>query len=290
MNFGDYLNKYGIKWNEKYLSYAWEVYPNRTLTGIVAHTEGLASISDRSEDVAVNGIYNYFNNKANQANSNCYITLSGNLYLFIPVENGNWSNGNANDNFQTFTFELQDNGRWNNASTYTQAQYRAVAGLYCALYDLTRDSSFASKSTPILFEHSARGIRPHNQITPSRACPGAFDWKRTIGDAQKLWNEVNVQPQPPTPVDDYKKMYEEAVKEIDRLKKEIERLNKLIEGMAKEIDNKNIQIANLQKAYDELAELNKKLINDLQTAQKQIKEFQNSIFYFFYKLWHKNRS
>lgn len=211
MNFGDYLNKYlsvqGLTWREHYLTYIpWKNRNGQKLTGIVDHTEGVA-LDKPIPGTADRENYNYFNNPANQANSHCGILFSGTIVLHIAVEHGCWTNGNDNDNVQTFTFELQDNGRWNNPATYTENQYKAVAALHCALYDLTRDPSFANKSTPILFEHSKRGVRPHREISPGRACPGSFDWERGIRDAQALWNRVNNPTPVPPPVDEYKRVF-----------------------------------------------------------------------------------
>lgn len=187
MNFGDLLNKYGVTWKEEYLTY--KPVANRLgnkLTGVIFHTEGLDS---EIPGIADRDIYNFFNNPNNQANAHGYITFSGVFILYIPIEDGCWGAGNADDNAQTFQVETQDNGRWRNAGTYTEKQYRAWIGLYAALVEYSE--THPDEATPILFENSKRGGRPHNQIVIGRACPGALDWQRIIREAKELYIKVN---------------------------------------------------------------------------------------------------
>lgn len=185
MNFGDYLNKYGVIWEEKYLSYAKDVLPNRLgnkLTGIIVHTEGVVG---NIEGTADRDVYNWFNNKSNQVNSHGFITFSGKFILYLPIENGSWAAGNLNDNCQTFQIETQDNGRYDNPLTYTPAQYRAWAGVYCALVDWTKERYGVGNE--ILFDRSARGARRHNEIVKGRVCPGALDVDKIVSLAKEKY-------------------------------------------------------------------------------------------------------
>lgn len=215
MNFGDLLNKYGVKWEEKYISYTpWPYRNNQLLTGVVAHTEGppynIPGTDDRDP-------FNYFNNINNRANSNGFVCFSGKFLLYVPIDHGNWSNGNDNDNVQTFTIETQDNGRYNTASTYTDAQYRAWAGVYCALVEWSK--LHPTKASEIFFNRSVRGLRGHNEISPGRACPGRLDLDRILREAKALYEQVNAPQSNPAP--DKVSLLENKIKKIRALSEEI---------------------------------------------------------------------
>lgn len=284
-SFGDYLNKYGVRWIEKPLSYKKEVLPNRAvgtgkpqkLTGIVAHTEGvptpIAGNADRD-------VFSYFNNKANGANAHAFVMFSGTVVLYLDIEQGSWGAGNNTDNVQTYQMETQDNGRYRDGNTYTYEQYRAWAGVYCAVKDWAKEHH----NIDIPFKNGANGIRRHNQISTGRECPGALNTDRIMNEAAALFEQVN-NPAPipnPEPVPDPK----DAI--IADFKVQVEAWKQVASVNATKVDELGIKLAETTKGLESANKTNIELgkVNTaLKTEIDGYRDFKTSFWYSLYILF-----
>lgn len=267
-NFGDYLNKYGVRWTEKRIqrSIYWHNRRGRKLSGIIAHTEGavknIPGTADRS-------LYSWFNNPQSSY-TNAYITFSGFLELYLRIEDGSIGTGDAEVNAATFQIETQDNGRYNDPKTYTNDQYRAWAGTYCALVEYS--NFHKDKATPIRFDRSARGIRGHNEINKGRACPGKLDLNRIIREAQALWDKTN---NPPVN-DGYYRVIKQG-KQLNAYKIKRNAVNYFIDNNADKVTYNNLDVtadfmATKNKLETELEDYKTRVVPSLEKNLADAKE------------------
>ncbi len=157
-----------------------------TIQGVIIHTEGLATPIAGTAD---RDLFNGFNNPASKVSAHYNILFSGKIVQFVEEWDTAWHAG-PGENGRTIGVEMQDNGRWQDAGTYTEAQYRAFAEL---LLDLHHRYG-------IMVHHGLKGVRPHREVS-QRACPGAFNWEESI---RMAWNmepssNPNFEGQVPTP-------------------------------------------------------------------------------------------
>jgi hypothetical protein len=192
MTIIDYFKKYGISVQERYLSYIPR--PNRVdpagikhkLNGVVAHTEGVPNIIQGNAD---RDLFNWFNNPNNGAATHGYITFSGKLILYVGIEHGIWGTALPGVDCASYQLETQDNGRWNDPTTYTEAQYRTWASVMCALYDFTREHT--SWCQPINLVRGETGLFIHRDFNPNRSCPGRLDPERILREARDIHAKIN---------------------------------------------------------------------------------------------------
>jgi len=183
-SFTDCLNIFGVNYELQLLDHHQSVWPNRNGqkgTGVILHTEG---VPNKIGGKADRNIRDYFNNR-NNPNTHGYITFSGKLFLYLPLENGCWGAGNDDDNVQCSQFETQDNGYYSISSTYTLEQYNTWSRVYCAI-KLFYKSKY---NTDLEFASSKLGWRYHRTIDTNRECPGALDGERIQEMAKLVWNE-----------------------------------------------------------------------------------------------------
>lgn len=191
MTFIQYLQKYGVNYEIKYLSYVPN--PDRhskklgyklPLIGVMAHTEGavkdIPGTSDRH-------VYSYFNDPANAANAHAFICFSGKVYIYVSPNHGSWHSGNEEDNCRMFSCETQDNGRYNDPKTYTEAQYNAWSRLYCAVKEWAKQDY----GSDIMFVRGLNGLRGHKEVSLKRVCPGALDLDKILTMAAEIWEYFN---------------------------------------------------------------------------------------------------
>lgn len=206
VDFQAKLHRYGLtNFEVQFLDYYNQVLPNRNGqkgTCIVAHTEGYNPKAPIMNNVD-RTVFSYFNSMMKKppelrANTHGSVLFSGKLVIYLPVENGSWGAGNQDINLQALQIETQDNGRYRNAWTYTQAQYNTWKRIFCAWKEYCSEKW----GTDILFENSRLGILRHNQIISSRECPGELDINRIIREAKELWEIVNSPKSTPAQVSD----------------------------------------------------------------------------------------
>lgn len=246
MDFQACLKKYGVNFEVKLLSWHGKARPNRNGkkgTHVIFHTEGLATQIPGTAD---RDIFNYLNGLTfgNWIYAHAYINFSGKFYIYEAIENG--CNGTANELDDDFAFqiELQDNGRYNDPKTYTEAQYDTWKRVYCAIKEFYK----GKYGTELKFENSRQGGMDHRQVSGGRTCPGAFDGSRVFREAEVLWNQVN-KPKP-TELEKLQEKYNKLAKENEALVKSNDAFQQKVIDMQLEIDRLKSENNALQKVLN----------------------------------------
>jgi hypothetical protein len=289
MTFHEYLNKYNVKYKTELLSYTpWLNRNGQKLTRIIAHTEGAPQI----EGTADRDLFNYFNGMmskppSKRANAQGYITFSGLFIEYIDIANGSWNAGNDDDNVQSYAIETQDNGRWADPSTYTVAQYDTWARVYCAVKDYAKEHY----GTNIQFNRGVWGIRRHNEIDTSRACPGALNVDKIVAMASELWQKTN------NPKNNLYRIIKDG-KQLNAYEKHDNAFNfwytnggeviynglNITEEFKTMANTLEKEVQGLKKEVEDLKEEVKKSNGEKEEAQVLCAEFRKSIFYRLYLL------
>lgn len=149
-----------------------------TISGIVIHTEGLASKNNSMSD---HSLYDGFNTPGFGASAHFFVTFSGVIEQYVELENTAWHTvGDGNQNVQTVGIEHQDNGYYREGEQrYTQAQIESSAKLVAWLRSLYGFELVIKK---------AGGVALHRMWETNRECPGALPVQTIIDKAKVLLN------------------------------------------------------------------------------------------------------
>lgn len=104
----------------------------------------------------------WFNQPSTQASAHYSVFKNGQIIQYVEDFNTAWHSGNGYMNLQSIGIEHQDDGDYNNPSTYTDTQYKASAELVkylCDKYNININRS---------------NILKHNEVI-QKECPGKLD-------------------------------------------------------------------------------------------------------------------
>lgn len=221
------------------------------LTKIVYHTEGLPNPVNNRPDPS---LFNWFNRPTTKASAHFYVKKSGAIEQYVEVGDTAWHAGNWDINQRSVGIEQQDDGKYNDANTYTSAQYESTAKLVAWLIKNHGVSADASNH------------HPHNQFA-QRACPGAFDWGRVLRRAIEINN-------PPKP-DNLYRVHDKNGKQIGAFKVEANAFDKWYSNGRGKV---TFQFKDITSKFINMANNLEQKIKELETAHAdQVKSLEAKI-------------